>query len=168
MKIYLATDHTGIELKEYLKQRLTDEGFEIEDCGAHILNKDDDYPDFIRLAAEGVSINPESRGIIMGGSGQAENMLANKFKNVRSALFYHASPPIIEADITGRMSNDPFEMVRLTRQHNDANVLSLGIRFLTKEDAYNAVKIFLETAFSNDQRHVRRLEKIRQIEISNP
>lgn len=164
MKIYLAADHAGFELKNYLIKRLGDDGYEVEDCGAHELNKDDDYPDFIKLAAVKVSQNPDDKAIIMGGSGQAENMVANKFKNVRSALFYSAVPPITEADVTGRMSDDKFEMVKLARIHNNANVLSLGVRFLTQEDAYTAVKIFLKTEFPNEERHIRRIEKIKQIE----
>ena len=164
MKIYLAADHAGFELKNYLVKRLSDDGYEIEDCGAYEYNSDDDYPDFVKLAAKGVSENPEDRAIIMGGSGQAENMVANKFKNVRSALFYSAAPPITEADITGRRSDDKFEMVKLTRIHNNANVLSLGVRFLTLDEAYAAAKIFLETEFPNEQRHARRIEKIAEIE----
>lgn len=164
MKIYLASDHAGFEYKEFIKKSLIEEGFEVKDCGAYELNKDDDYPDFIKLAAKGVSENPSDRGIVMGGSGQAENIVANKFKNVRCALFYSAVPPIAEADVTGRRSDDPYEIVRLARIHNDANILSLGIRFLTKEEAYQAVKIFLTTEFLNEERHVRRINKISLIE----
>lgn len=164
MKIYLATDHTGIELKKYLEQKLTEDGYTVEDCGAYEYNANDDYPDFIKLAAEKISKNPIDRAIIMGGSGQGENMAANKFKNVRSALFYAAVSPIHAADITGRTSDDKFEMVRLARIHNDANILSLGARFLTHEDAYQASKIFLETEFTNEERHSRRIEKIKEIE----
>lgn len=164
MRIYLATDHTGLELKGFLKKRLEGDGYEVEDCGAYEYNPDDDYPDFIKKAARKVSENPNDKAIIMGGSGQAENMVANKFKGVRSALFYSPVAPVHAADITGRMSEDKFEMVKLTRIHNDANVLSLGIRFLNQEDAYTAVKTFLETKFPNEERHSRRIEKIKQIE----
>ena len=164
MKIFLASDHAGFYLKEKVKTYLRDKGYEIEDCGAYELNIDDDYPDFIGKASEGVSRNPESRGIVFGGSGQAEAMVANKFPNVRCALFYTPSVPVLPADITGRISTDPFEMIRLTREHNDANMLSLGARFLKEEDVFRIVDMWIETPFSNDARHVRRLNKIKQIE----
>lgn len=164
MKIFLASDHAGFDLKEKIKIYLKDKGYEIEDCGAYELNMDDDYPDFIGRASQGVSKNPENRGIILGGSGQAEAMLANKFPDVRCALFYAPSVPVLPADITGRVSTDPFEMIRLTREHNDANMLSLGARFLKVEDALKVVDMWLETPFSNNARHVRRLNKIKQLE----
>lgn len=164
MKIYLATDHSGLTLKEYIKEKLIDEGKEVEDCGAYALNPNDDYPDFIKIAARGVSESPTDKAVIIGGSGQGENMVANKFKNVRSALFYSTALPVGAIDITGKISDDPFEIVKLSRIHNDANVLSLGARFLTKEDAFNAVKIFLETEFLNEERHKRRIQKMETIE----
>ncbi len=164
MKIYLATDHAGFELKKYLKERLISDGYDIEDCGAFDFNADDDYPDYIKIAAKKISENPTDRAIIMGGSGQAENIVANKYKRVRSALFYAAIPPTHAADVTGRESEDRFEIVKLARIHNNANILSLGVRFLTDEVAYEAVKIFLTTDFTNEKRHVRRIDKITQIE----
>ncbi len=165
MKIYLAADHAGFELKEKIKSYLLENNYEIEDCGAFELNKDDDYPDFISKAAEGVSKDPEnSRGIIFGGSGQAEMMVANKFKGIRCAIFYSANAPIRAADITGRMSTDPYEMIRLTREHNDANMLSLGTRFITDDEAIRVIKLWLETPFPRDKRHVRRINKIKGIE----
>ncbi len=134
--IYLATDHAGFELKEEVKEFLQKEGYEVEDCGALQFDKDDDYPDFISKAAEAVSKDPEnSRGIIFGGSGQAEMMVANKFRGVRCALFYAAVAPVRAADVTGRVSVDPYEMIRLTREHNNANMLSIGVRFVTNEEA---------------------------------
>lgn len=165
MKVYLATDHTGFELKEKIKSYLTKNGYEIEDYGAFKLNNDDDYPDFISKAAEKVAKDPEnSRGIILGGSGQAEMMLANKFKGVRCALFYSAVAPIRAADVTGRMSTDPYEMIRLTREHNDANMLSLGIRFITDDEAIKVVTQWLNEPFPGDERHTRRINKIKEIE----
>jgi len=167
MKIYLATDHTGLELKEKLKVFLSGKGFEVEDCGAYDYNPDDDYPDFISKAARGVSNDPEnSKGIIFGGSGQGEAMVANKFKGVRCAVFYIPAVPVHSADITGRMSSDPFEMLRLTREHNNANMLSLGFRFLSEEDIFKAVEIFLSAPFTKAERHARRIEKIKEIENS--
>lgn len=165
MRVYLATDHAGFELKEKVKAFLHDEGFDVGDCGAFLFDKDDDYPDFISKAAGEVSKNPEeNKGIIFGGSGQAEMMVANKFKNVRCALFYAAVPPIGAADVSGRTSSDPYEIIRLTREHNDANMLSLGARFITVEQALNVTKLWLNTSFPGDQRHVRRIEKIKNLE----
>lgn len=164
MKIYLATDHAGYEFKNEIKQRLINEGHYVEDCGAHSLDSNDDYPDFIKIAAKNVSENPTSFAVIFGGSGQAENIVANKFKNVRSALFYAQAIPKGAADINGRASNNPFEIVRLARLHNNANTLSLGVRFLSLDEAFQAIKIFIETEFSNEERHKRRIEKISQIE----
>ena len=165
--IYLATDHTGFELKEKVKKFLKKEGYEVEDCGAYEYNKDDDYPDFISKAAENISKDPDnSKGIILGGSGQAEMMTANKFKGVRCALFYAAIAPVRAADITGRMSSDPFEMIRLTREHNNANMLSIGVRFVTDEEAVKVAKLWLNEPFPGNERHVRRIEKIKKIEES--
>lgn len=165
MKIYLATDHAGYSLKEHIKKVLHGKDYDVVDCGAGHLDKDDDFPDFISKAAAGVSYDPEhSRGIVFGGSGQAEAMVANKFPHVRCALFYAAVPPIDEADVTGRKSTDPFEMIRLTREHNDANMLSLGARFLTADDVEKIVTLWLETKFSDNERHKRRIAKIQKIE----
>lgn len=167
MKVYLATDHTGFELKEKVKEFLEKEGYEVEDCGAYEFDKNDDYPDFISKAAEAVSKDLDnSRGIIFGGSGQAEMMVANKFKGIRCALFYAAVAPVRAADITGRMSSDPYEMIRLTREHNNANMLSIGVRFVTDEQALKVAKLWLDEAFPGHERHVRRIEKIKNIEES--
>lgn len=146
--VYLATDHAGFELKETIKKFLESEGFEMKDFGAYSFDQEDDYPDFISLAARVVSKDPESRAIILGGSGQGEAMVANKFPNVRAAVYYGSSE----------------QMVELTRQHNDSNVLSLGARFLKEDEAIAAVKLFLQTPFSNEERHVRRIKKIEQLE----
>jgi ribose 5-phosphate isomerase B len=168
MKVYLATDHVGFELKEKAKVFLRKEGFDVEDCGAYSYEKYDDYPDFISKAAEAVSKDPiNNRGIVFGGSGQAEMMVANKFKGVRCALFYTAVAPVRAADITGRMSTDLYEMIRLTREHNDANMLSLGVRFITDDEALKVVKLWLNSPFPGDERHVRRINKIKEIENKN-
>jgi ribose 5-phosphate isomerase B len=146
--IYLATDHAGFELKEKVKEFLLKEGYETEDFGAYKFDKDDDYPDFISKAANAVSKDPKSRAIILGGSGQGEAIVANKFPNVRAAVYY------------GRQE----ELPKITREHNDSNILSLGARFLTEDEALKAVKLFLETSFTNEERHVRRINKIINIE----
>ena len=126
MKIYLAADHAGFELKEKIKLVLQESKYDVEDCGAFEFNKDDDYPDFISKAAKGVSENSENaRGIIFGGSGQAEMMLANKYKSVRCALFYSLAIPVSTVDAIGTQSNDPYEIIKLTRLHNNSNILSL-------------------------------------------
>lgn len=165
MKIYLATDHTGLELKGKLKIFLEKEGYEAIDCGAYEYDKYDDYPDFISKAAEAVSKDPEnSKGIIFGGSGQGEAMVANKFKNVRCALFYSLALPVHAIDVSGKKSEDPFEILKLSRDHNNANMLSLGFRFLKEEEVFKAVKVWLESPFTGEERHARRIEKIRTIE----
>ena len=146
--IYLATDHAGFELKEKVKQVLQKEGYQVEDYGAYKFDKNDDYPDFISKAAEAVSKNPQDKAIILGGSGQGEAIVANKFPNVRCAVYYGVQS----------------EMPKLTREHNDSNVLSLAARFLTAEEAISAVKLFLDTPFSGEERHSRRINKIKEIE----
>ena len=147
MKVYLATDHAGFELKEKIKGFLSKEGYEVEDCGAFGYDAEDDYPDFISKAAKAISSNPQDKAIILGGSGQGEAMVANKFPNVRAAVYY------------GNIE----EMPSLTRQHNDSNILSLGARFLDEEKACKTVKLFLETPFTNEERHIRRIKKIEEL-----
>ena len=147
-KIILGTDHGGFELKEHIKKYLLDAGFEVEDKGAHKFEPQDDYPDFIVPVAKEVAKNPDNcRGIIFGGSGQGEAIAANKIKGIRAALY----------------CGGDIEIVKLSRTHNNANILSLGARFLAKDQAVEAVKIWLETKFSNEARHIRRIKKITQI-----
>ena len=114
MKIHLATDHAGLELKEKVKLYLLNLDYEVIDHGAYEYDALDDYPDFIFPCANAVSNDPESKGIILGGSGQGEAMAANRVKGVRAAVFY----------------NGPDEIIKLSRQHNNANILSLGARFV--------------------------------------
>lgn len=164
MKVYLATDHAGFPLKEVIKSFLEEKNYEVEDCGAYGLVPDDDYPDYVSKVSNKVSKDPESRGIIFGGTGQGEAMVANKFHGVRCALFYAPAVPHGATDISGATSTDPYEMLRVTRKHNDSNMLSLSGRFLKEEEAKAAVQIFLETPFSNEERHVRRIQKIKVLE----
>ena len=165
MQIFLASDHAGFELKEKIKVFLKDKGYDVVDCGAQTFNKDDDYPDFISQAAEQVSKDSEnSKAIVFGGSGQAEAMVANKYGGIRCALFYSAAAPFGVADVTGRTSEDPLEMIRLTREHNNANVLSIGARFVDEETAKKIAEMWLVTTFNNEPRHVRRINKIKEIE----
>ncbi len=165
MKVFLATDHAGFELKEKVKAFLQKEKYNVVDCGAYAFDKSDDYPDFISKAAEAVSVDPEnSRGIVFGSSGQGEAMVANKYKGVRCALFYTPVVPAHNVDISGRKSEDKFEMIRLTREHNDANMLSLGAKILTEEDAIKAIALWLKAPFTKEERHQRRINKILEIE----
>ena len=163
MKIYIASDHAGFHLKRQLIQYLKVKDFEVEDCGANVLDEADDYPDFIIPCAQKVAQDKESLGIVIGGSGQAEAIAANKVKGVRAVVFYGPILPHGAADVTGRISRDAYEMVRLTRMHNNANVLSLGARFLTGDEAKKAVSAFLENKFEGG-RHERRIEKIEKVE----
>jgi len=144
MRIYIATDHAGFELKQTLVIYLKELGFEVEDFGAHEYNKGDDYPDFVVPVAEAVSKDPESRGIVLGGSGQGEAIAANRFSGVRAAVYYGGNTQII----------------KLSREHNDANILSLGARFLNDTEAKTAVKSWLQTDFSGEERHQIRINKI--------
>jgi ribose 5-phosphate isomerase B len=160
MKIYIGSDHVGFELKAKLKEYIEGLGYEVEDKGAFKYDKDDDYPDFIRPVAEAVASNPESKGIIIGGSGQGEAICANKTKGIRAVVFYGPKEAETSIDIMGRKSSDTFEIVKLAREHNNANILSLGLRFMTPDDAKFAVELFLSTKFPMDERHIRRINKI--------
>lgn len=163
--IYLACDHAGFALKEKVKAALITQGYDVADCGANQITPGDDYPDYISKAAEKVSQNPENaKGIVFGGSGQGEAMTANKFTGVRCALFYGPQAPTEAVDSEGTPSTDPFEIIILTRKHNNANMLSLGARFLTEKEAINAVTLWLNTEFSENDHHIRRLEKLKAYE----
>ena len=164
MKVYLGTDHAGFELKEKIKLFLQQGGFDVEDCGAAVFEANDDYPDFVSKAANKVRNNPGSLGIVLGGTGQGEAMVANKIRGIRCALFYAPAVPHGTTDVNGTTSQDPYEMLRVTRRHNDSNMLALSGRFLQEEEAKQAVKIFLDSRFSSEPRHVRRIEKIRMVE----
>lgn len=144
MKIYLATDHAGFLHKEDLKKHLLLKGFDVKDFGT---NSEDpcDYPDFIFLAAKEVSKDPDnSRAIIFGGSGQGEAMVANRVKNVRATVYY----------------GGPFEIIELSREHNNANILSIGARFVTIPDMKKVVDRWISLPFSKEERHLRRIQKI--------
>ncbi len=167
MTIFIATDHAGFELKEKIKNDLLAKGYQVEDCGAFEYNPDDDYPDTISKAAEKISTSPSDKAIIFGSSGQGEAIVANKFSNVRAVVFYGPYVPQDTIDVSGKTSDDPFEVVRLARIHNDANILSLGAHILNFDDAIRAVDVFLQTDFSNEERHTRRIEKINNIERKN-
>ncbi len=156
MKIFLGADHAGFELKSELIDFLKAEGQEVTDFGAFSLRQDDDYPDFIAPVAKAVSANDNSRGIIIGGSGEGEAICANRFSGVRAAVFY-GYPSSVANVADGSDKPDP---IKLSREHNDANILSLGAWYLTFEEAKEAVLNWLKTDFSGGERHIRRLEKI--------
>ena len=158
-KVYFAADHAGFALKTALIKHVHTLGYEVEDLGPTALNPDDDYPDYVTPLAERVASEPEARGICLAGSGQGEAMCANRVSGVRAAVFYGPGRAPAPLDIDGGHSEDGFDVVRLARRHNDANVLSIGARFVSGEEADTAVRIFLETPFSDSPRHARRLGK---------
>lgn len=149
MLIYLGSDHAGFELKEKIKKFLKEEGYEIEDKGAFKFDPEDDYPDFIRPVAEAVTANRDSRGLIFGGSGQGEAIVANRIKGIRAAVF-----------CGDRWVGLGDKIIRLSRDHNDSNILSIGARFVDERTAKNAVGLWLRTPFSGEERHRRRINKI--------
>lgn len=144
MKIHIGTDHAGFELKGKLAEYLTTLGHEVVDHGAFEYNPDDDYPDFIKPVAHAVSSDPEALGIILGGSGQGEAMCANRIHGVRTGVYYGGN----------------LEAVKLIREHNEANILSIGARFVNDQEAMDAVKVFIETPFLFGERHIRRIAKL--------
>jgi ribose 5-phosphate isomerase B len=148
VRVYLGSDHAGFELKARLVQWLTDAGHEPVDCGPASYQPDDDYPVYVMRAASSAVADPGSLGIVVGGSGNGEQIASNKVRGVRAALAWSA------------------ETARLARLHNNANVLSLGAREYSIEDALSFAKVFVETAFSGESRHVRRLEMIAAYEQS--
>jgi ribose 5-phosphate isomerase B len=146
-KIFLASDHAGFGLKNKIKEFLETQNYTVIDKGSFEYNEEDDYPDFVALVAREVSKNPKTKAIIVGGSGQGEAMVANRFPNVRATVYYRNSLKIIQ----------------LSRKHNNANVLSLGARFLSLDQALKAIKVWLKTEFTKEKRHVRRIKKIEKI-----
>jgi ribose 5-phosphate isomerase B len=160
MTIALATDHAGFENLKQLEQFLQSKGHECKNFGPAAFKADDDYPDFIRPAAEAVAKGESQMGIIVGGSGQGEAMVANRVKGVRCAVFYGPAAPVTSVDAEGNTTKDPFEIVILSRQHNNANMLSLAARFVSLDDMKKAVEVWLGTPFSDVERHARRVSKI--------
>lgn len=151
--IYFATDHAGFNLKNELIDFVRDELFyEVVDCGAHAFNKDDDFTTYIKKAAEQVSVDPvQSRAIILGGSGQGEAMLANRYTDVRAIVYYGGNE----------------EILRLSRTHNDANILSLGARFIEPDEAKQAVRLWLETEHIHVPKYERRNQALDTIDVSS-
>jgi ribose 5-phosphate isomerase B len=144
MKIYIGTDHAGFELKEKLVASLKAQGHDVSDMGAHSYDALDDYPDFVRDVAKAVAGDLSARGVVLGGSGQGEAMCANRVKGVRAAVYY----------------GGPLDIAILSREHNNANILSLGARFVDEDEAHEVVRVWLATPFGGEEKHARRIKKI--------
>ncbi|MDA8372503.1 MAG: ribose-5-phosphate isomerase [Nocardiopsaceae bacterium] len=146
MRVYLGSDHAGFELKEHLVSWLKEQGHEVVDAGPAVYDAVDDYPPFVLRAAEGVAADPGALGIVIGGSGNGEQIAANKVAGVRAALAW---------------SDDT---AKLAREHNDANVISIGGRMHSREEATRFVEIFLTTPYSGEDRHTRRIGMLSRYE----
>ena len=142
MRVYLGSDHAGFELKAVLAAHLTDAGHDVVDCGPHSYEPEDDYPPYCIGTAQRVVADTGSLGIVLGGSGNGEQIAANKVTGARAALGYDLPTAI------------------LARQHNDANVLGLGARMHSQDAALSIVDAFVNTAFSEDPRHIRRIDML--------
>lgn len=142
MRVHIGTDHAGFELKNYLVSALTSDGHDVVDHGPATYDAEDDYPMYCIPAAEAVVAEPGSMAVVIGGSGNGEQIAANKVIGTRAALAYN------------------IETAKLSRQHNDANVIALGARMHTQEQALEMVRTFLETPFSGDPRHARRIAQL--------
>lgn len=150
MKIYLATDHAGFELKEKIKSYLEDKSHEVYDCGALTLENGDDYPEYMARAAEKVqedSMSDPSVAVIFGGSGVGEAIVANRFAHVRAVVY----------------AGGPLDVIKVSREHNDTNVLSIGARFVTENETKQAIDLFLMTPFSHLERHADRIIQIEEL-----
>jgi ribose 5-phosphate isomerase B len=146
MRVYLGSDHAGFELKQAIIEHLRGAGHEPVDCGAFVYDAEDDYPAFCIAAAEKTVADPGSLGIVIGGSGNGEQIAANKVKGVRAALAWST------------------ETAQLSREHNDANVISIGARMHSEQDATGFVDIFLATDYSGQERHTRRIKMLEAYE----
>ncbi|MDE1557889.1 MULTISPECIES: ribose-5-phosphate isomerase [Actinotignum] len=146
MRVHIGTDHAGFELKEFLVEMLEASGYEVVDHGAKTYDALDDYPAPCIACGQGVVDDAGSLGIVLGGSGNGEQISANKVRGVRAILAWNE------------------DTAKLGREHNNANVISIGARQHTQEEAWNLVKLFLETPFSEDERHQRRIDQIARYE----
>ena len=144
MHIVLASDHAGFPLKRVLVLYLQELGHEVEDMGPYTLEPEDDYPDYCMPLARHVATHEGTLGVAIGFSGQGEAIACNRILGARAAVYY----------------GGPEEVLRLSREHNDANILSLGARFLTLEEAKEAVMVWLGVDFSQGERHMRRIKKL--------
>lgn len=153
MTVLISSDHAGFDLKAALLPFVRELGFDAEDLGPPEKIEDDDYPDWISKVAKRVSQSPNTfKGIVIGGSGQGEAIVCNRYPNVRAVVFNGQYVPADGREI-------PDEIIA-SREHNDANILSLGARFVNEAEAKEAVQKWLATAFSGEERHIRRIRKI--------
>ena len=148
MRVHLATDHAGLEFKDALTEHLAHLGFEVVDHGAFTYDAEDDYPEFCIAAAKAVAAEPGSLGVVFGGSGNGEQIAANKVHGIRAALAWSV------------------ETAKLAREHNDANVVGIGARQHSQEEAFAIIDAFLTTDFSDAERHARRIRKIAAFEAT--
>jgi ribose 5-phosphate isomerase B len=148
VRVYLASDHAGFELKAALLSRLAELGHEPVDCGTHRYDPDDDYPPYCLAAGEKVAADAGSLGVVIGGSGNGEQIAANKVHGIRAALVWNA------------------DTARLAREHNDANVVAIGGRQHSPAEAIGLVEVFVATAFSGDERHARRIRMVADYEAT--
>ena len=149
MRVHLGSDHAGLDLKDHLTGWLREHGHEPVDHGPFVYDAQDDYPVFCLRAAEATASEPGSLGVVIGGSGNGEQIAANKVPGVRCALAWSE------------------ETARLGREHNDANVVSVGGRMHSLEDMTRFVEVFLDTPFTEAERHVRRIAMIAAYETSH-
>ncbi len=178
MKISIASDHAGFELKSFLIEELRNAGHELYDHGAHELVPEDDYPTYVSKVAKDISDHESAKlnghadthsvhgeekpdrhhvGIIIGGSGQGEAILANKYPHVRAATLY--------GGVAVGGSRELLEKItKLSRAHNDSNILSLGARFMAPEEAFDMVKLWLETEFLDEEKYQRRINETEALE----
>lgn len=155
MRVYFASDHAGFDIKAKLISFVQSLGHEAVDCGPATLAPGDDFPDYVMPMARKVASDAGSFGIALGASGQGEAMAANRIKGVRAAVYY-GEPSATQTDAAGNILN----LIQSTRAHNDANILALGAQFLTKDAAHATVQSFIETPFSGDERHRRRIAEL--------
>ena len=146
MRVYLGSDHAGFELKNHIVEHLQKQGHDVVDVGPHVYDAEDDYPPYCLHAAQRVVDDPGSLGVVIGGSGNGEQIAANKVEGVRSALVWKV------------------EIAELARQHNDSNVCAIGARQHTPEEAEAFVDAFLSTSFSGNERHQRRIDQLADYE----
>lgn len=149
MRVHLGSDHAGYDLRVALAAHLEEAGYDVVDHGAHTFDPEDDYPGFCVEAAEGVIADPGSLGVVVGGSGNGEQIAANKVKGIRAALAWNT------------------DTAQLAREHNDANVISIGARQHDEETAIGFVDTFLTTPFSEGERHKRRIAQLTEYEVSH-
>ena len=146
MRVFLGSDHAAYELKEHLLKVLAEAGHEPVDCGAHVYDAEDDYPPFCFEVGERVVAEPGTLGVVLGGSGNGEQIAANKVPGIRAALAWNR------------------DTATLARQHNNANVVAVGARQHSADEAAELVRIFLDTPFSGDERHIRRINLVSDYE----